>query len=253
MLSEKKSLLGIQIDTVSKEEALQKARVFLRGSGQHMIFTPNPEMLVAANTDAYFQDVLNAADINLCDGVGLLLFAGHSVSRIAGVDFMTELLRLAEDMNKKVYFLGSGQTKTIDALKKNVVLQFPNIRIVGEHIGHLISQSETGQLRYDTSENDDIVQDIILAAPDMLFVAFGHGKQEKWIYEQLPDLPSVKIAMGVGGAFDFLAGTQKRAPKLLQSLGLEWLWRLALEPKRIKRILNAVVVFPWYVLKDKLQ
>jgi N-acetylglucosaminyldiphosphoundecaprenol N-acetyl-beta-D-mannosaminyltransferase len=87
--------------------------------------------------------------------------------------------------------------------------------------------------------------------PDILFVAFGHGKQEKWIAAALPSLPAVRVAMGVGGAFDFIAGRVKRAPKLMRLAGLEWLWRLIREPWRIRRIWTAVVVFPWLVLRSK--
>ena len=84
-----------------------------------------------------------------------------------------------------------------------------------------------------------------------MFVAFGMGKQEKWIYENLSKMPSVKIAMGVGGSFDFISGKVKRAPLFLLRLGLEWMYRLVQEPRRFKRILNATVKFTYLVLKSK--
>src|SRR3989338_5352072 len=94
-------------------------------------------------------------------------------------------------------------------------------------------------------DNRVIIEHINAVKPEILFVALGHGRQEKWIYENFEKLPSVKLAMGVGGAFDFFAGRIRRAPKLLRSVGLEWLWRLILEPRRYGRILNAVLVFPY--------
>ena len=91
-----------------------------------------------------------------------------------------------------------------------------------------------------------------LPLSSILFVALGPVKQEKWINENLDKMPWVKIAMGVGGAFDFLAGRIKRPPKVFQRLGLEWLWRLALQPWRIKRIFKSVFMFPWLVIKDTI-
>ena len=91
-----------------------------------------------------------------------------------------------------------------------------------------------------------------MAQPDILFVAFGHGKQEKWIYENLKDLPGVKVAMGVGGAFDFVSGNKKRAPKWMRVIGLEWLYRLIHEPNNLGRIWKATVIFIYYFCCKKV-
>ena len=85
-----------------------------------------------------------------------------------------------------------------------------------------------------------------------MFVAFGHGKQEKWIAQNLRDLPSVKIAMGVGGAFDFISGHVKRAPKFMRRIGLEWVWRLILQPCRVGRILKATIVFLFMLYRTQI-
>jgi len=89
--------------------------------------------------------------------------------------------------------------------------------------------------------------------PDCLLVALGHGKQERWIKGFMPHLPSVRVAVGIGGAFDYLAGAVERAPEAMQSMGLEWLYRLYKEPRRFKRIINAVVVFPILVIWSKIK
>ena len=99
--------------------------------------------------------------------------------------------------------------------------------------------------------NKQLIRRINNAQPEILFVALGAPKQEIWIYENLKKMPSVKLAMGVGGSFDFISGRIKRAPLIFQRLGLEWLWRLILEPRRIKRIYNATAKFGWVVLKNK--
>ena len=95
---------------------------------------------------------------------------------------------------------------------------------------------------------EEIIGKIREAKPHLLLAAFGAPEQDLWISEHLKKLPSVRVAMGVGGTFDFLAGKRRRAPKWMRSIGLEWFYRLLREPKRIKRIFNAVVVFPMLVL-----
>jgi N-acetylglucosaminyldiphosphoundecaprenol N-acetyl-beta-D-mannosaminyltransferase len=96
--------------------------------------------------------------------------------------------------------------------------------------------------------HDRIVNELAAAGPEIIFVALGHPKQEKWVNEHQNSLPSVRLFMGCGGALEFIAGTTKRAPLWMRRIGFEWLWRLAIEPKRIKRIINAVIVFPLTVL-----
>ena len=87
--------------------------------------------------------------------------------------------------------------------------------------------------------------------PSILFVALGAPKQEKWIVKNLKEMPSVKLAVGVGGAFDFISGRVRRAPRFVQDIGLEWLWRFGRQPWRAKRIYNAVAKFPWLVIRSK--
>ena len=103
-------------------------------------------------------------------------------------------------------------------------------------------------LEIDFNEENDLLKKINGVRPDILFVAFGMGKQEKWLYENIAQLPSVKIGMGVGGAFDFISGKVKRAPLLMRKIGLEWVYRLWQEPSRIFRIINATATFLFYHL-----
>ena len=107
--------------------------------------------------------------------------------------------------------------------------------------------NENPACRFDGPIFDQINQ----SGAQVLFVAFGMGKQEKWIHENLSKMPGVKIAMGVGGSFDFISGKIKRAPLFMRQLGLEWLYRLIQQPSRIKRIFNATIKFPWLALTKK--
>jgi len=236
-------VLGVRMDGDTTEEALAKVLVFLQDEGQHMVCTPNPEMLVAAQADTHFKDILNEADLNICDGKGISMLTRFRIPRVTGVDFMQDMCGLAATQKKTVYLLGSGVPSVVEACKTTLVHRYRALRIVGTHPGLHITQTKKG-IVYSDKENDSVIDDIIMKAPDILFVAFGHGKQEKWIHEQLPHLPSVRIAMGVGGAFDFIAGKARRAPSWMQAVGLEWLWRVVREPKRVVRIAVAVIYFP---------
>ncbi len=247
-------ILGIRIDTFKKEEILSKISLFLSDLKQHTIFTPNPEMLVDAVKDKYFKEVLNSGSLNICDGKGIQFVSKEKIERIPGVDLMLEICHIAEKENKSVYFLGSNDANVLKNLTKNIKNLLPSLRIVGSNPGSKITMKQNNNLtilQVDESENDDILNEIIMKSPDILFVAFGHNKQEKWIYENLKQLPSVKIAMGVGGAFDFLADKKKRAPYWMQRIGLEWLYRLFQEPSRIVRIWRATVSFFFLTLKER--
>lgn len=242
---ENKKILGVRVDNLSEEQAHAKAREFLTGSGQHKIFTPNPEMVVKAQKDEYFKKVLNSGDLNLCDGFGLSLFSG--APRITGVDFLLDICSLAEKESKSIYLLGSGSDEVVKKTAEELQEKFPCLQIAGLNPGPKITEIACHSDKM-TDDNDEVLRDIQFKQPVILFVAFGMGKQEKWIQENLAKLPSVKIAMGVGGAFDYLAGAVPRAPRLMRAAGLEWLYRLIQQPSRIGRIFNATARFFYLVL-----
>lgn len=236
--------LGVKVDEVTKDQALQKVSEFLSG-GQHKIFTPNPEFVVKAQKDEYFKKVLNSGDLNLCDGKGLEIFT--KIKRITGVDFMLGACKLAAEQGKGVYLLGSGSDEVVRKACEELSKKFINLKISGYNKGP--------ELNEDTVDKFDhyIFEEINKSGAEILFVAFGMGKQEKWIYENLNKMPGVKIAMGVGGSFDFISGHIKRAPLFMRQLGLEWLYRLIQQPSRIGRIFNATVKFIFLVIKCKLK
>jgi N-acetylglucosaminyldiphosphoundecaprenol N-acetyl-beta-D-mannosaminyltransferase len=246
-------VLGIKIDALSLAEAREKVRIFLSSIGQHTIFTPNPEILVKAQKDEYFKYSLNKSDLNLCDGRGIQFVSKQKIERITGVDFMLEICQIAEMEKKTVYLLGSGSDGVVKKTAENLINKFPNLKVAGWGRGPVIKESDVSIQKFnnstglimDAGENANILENINKAKPDILFVAFGMGKQEKWIIENLAKIPSVKIAMGVGGAFDYISGSVKRAPLLLRKIGLEWLYRLVKQPRRVVRIWNATVKFLW--------
>lgn len=241
--------MGIRLDLVNRAAALAQARMFLNQPGQYRIYTPNPEMIVLAQQDEQFREVLNRGDLNLCDGVGLYWaarFQGvRGLQRITGTDFMLDLCRLAAEQGRGIYLLGSGSREVVSRTAGRLQQMFANLRMVGFNPGPAVdAKGEVAE-----AEARILINEIKQKQPEILLVAFGMGKQEKWIDRNLGALPSVKIAMGVGGAFDYLGGRVGRAPGLLRKLGLEWLYRLIREPWRARRIFNATARFVYLYIK----
>jgi N-acetylglucosaminyldiphosphoundecaprenol N-acetyl-beta-D-mannosaminyltransferase len=240
-------ILGVKIDNLSLQEVLENIKKYLISPNQHYIVTPNPEFLVAAQTDSHFKEILNYADIAIADGYGLVKaakFFKKKLFRITGVDLIWFICQLAEQNSYSVYFLGGfdeAAQKTADSL----VDEFPNLIVAGAESG--------GEIRDPKIIDQTLIENINRGKPQILFVALGQVKQEKWIFHNLDKLPTVKVAMGVGGAFDYVSGQIKRAPEFYQKFGLEWLYRLVQQPQRWPRIVNAVIVFPWLVLKSKIK
>lgn len=234
-------LLGVPIDAVTLEEAVLMIRALLASSsaGYH-VMTPNSEMLVEASRNPSFRDLLNRTVLNLPDSAGLLPMARwtgqHLPERVAGVDTVTLLLTTLDEQHP-VFLLG-GVPGIAERAADILRAKNPRLQIVGTDGG---SSDDTDAQR--------IIIKINAAKPHLLLVAFGAPKQDVWIDHHLQKMLSVRVAMGVGGTLDFIAGTQKRAPKIFQSIGCEWLWRLIREPKRWKRIVNAVIVCPLLVLR----
>ncbi len=241
----KVNILGIKIDNLGKTEVLKKIDDFLSDGRQHHLVTANPEMVVAAGKDEKFLEILNKADLTVPDGFGLILAARYLrqplQERITGVDLMLDICQIAEQKNCSVYLLGGEEGISKRAAEK-IVKKFPRLRVAGAESG---GKMEISDFRFQIS---DLIKKINNAEPNILFVALGAGKQEKFIAENLDKMSSVKIAMGVGGAFDFISGKIKRAPKWMRKIGLEWLWRLFIEPWRLKRILTATIKFSWLVI-----
>ncbi len=234
------TLLGIPIDPVTDDAAVMKILNFLESNRQHQVATPNSEMLVEAVRNREFRRILQGSSLNIPDGAGLLWMARLTRQtiprRVTGVDTMRELCRVLTP-EQPIFLLGARSgvaEKTAMALKERNA----RLKIAGTYAG----SPREGDAR-------EILARINASNPAILFVAFGSPAQELWIKRYLPSLTGVRVAMGVGGAFDFIAGVQKRAPRFVQKLGLEWAWRLAREPRRIGRIWNAVLVFPSLVLR----
>jgi N-acetylglucosaminyldiphosphoundecaprenol N-acetyl-beta-D-mannosaminyltransferase len=234
-------ILGIRVDNVTSEEALARMEGFIADGRPHHVATVNPEFIIAAQKDPLFAQILNRSHLNLPDGQGLLwaarILGTPLEQRVTGVDTVLRVAELSAKKGFRLYLLGAAEGVAA-AAAQGLQSRFPGLRIAGAQAGSPLPQ-----------EDERLVEEIRLANAQLLFVAYGAPHQEKWIARNLPHL-EVPVAMGVGGAFDFISGEAKRAPRWVQSIGLEWLHRLILQPWRWRRML-ALPRFVLLVLRQR--
>lgn len=261
---EKKIILGVGITNSTTEEVLEYIITGLKRSAKkYYIVTPNPEILVLASRDFKYKDILNRAKIAVNDSIGVTI-AGKILSkplkeRLTGVDLLESLCRKAAEKPITVGFLG-GKDGVAEKTAECLVKKYPGLKVAfaGEEwpqeVTDLNERFKIYDLRFKKKREKFINhQSLIINQPtiDILFIAFGAPKQEKWIYENLNKIP-VKVSIGVGGAFDYISGKVPRAPLIIRKIGLEWLFRLLVEPWRLKRQIE-LLEFAFLVLKEKLK
>ena len=206
-------ILDVPFDALTMAEAVEKVMGFLADDKQHYICTPNPEIVMEAQHDKELMKILREADLVVPDGIGVVWASRYSeillTERVAGYDLTQNIFSRIAGKNESVYFFGGapGVASTAARQMKKV---YPGLKIVGGHNGY-----------FDAEEEKKIIADIKRLSPSILLVGLGAPKQEKWIYEHLEEV-GAKVAIGVGGSFDVMAGNVKRAPKLFRKLGLEW-------------------------------
>jgi N-acetylglucosaminyldiphosphoundecaprenol N-acetyl-beta-D-mannosaminyltransferase len=238
------SILGIRIHAVTAAQTLVWIEQAVAARAPRQICTANPEFVMAAQTNAAFRDVLNSADLVLPDGGGLLWAARQQGAalpeRVAGSDLIYRLAELAAQCGWAIYFLGAAEgvaALTAEKLQR----RYPGLRVAGAFAG-----------TPSANEEASLMARITAARPDILLVAYGAPAQDLWIARNKIAL-GVPVSMGVGGAFDFVAGVARRAPVWVQRLGLEWLHRLLHQPWRAQRIFTAVVRFPLAVWRARFR
>lgn len=228
-------VLGVRVDRVSQHQALQRIMELIarrRASGNQLaceqLITVNPEFVMAAQRDAAFRQAINAATLVVADGVGVVWATRYlqaaTPERITGVDTLVALARRCADAGYRLYLLGAAPGVAEETAARLQSLA-PGLQIAGTYAG-----------TPEPAEEDAIIERVRAAQADVLCVAYGAPVQDLWIYRNLSRLP-VALAVGVGGAYDFIAGRQRRAPRFMQRLGLEWLYRLYREPWRWRRML----------------
>jgi len=222
------NLLGARIDPFTLEQFAERIALSVEKKLSCFVVTLNPELLYRAQSEKYLLAMINRADLVTADGIGIVWACrttGYPVpQRVTGIDLMMRLLELAAEKGWRVFFLGSA-LGVAEAAAQRAVKLFPGLRVAGTLHGYFSDQ-----------ENDEVVSKIKCASPDLLFVALGSPRQERWI-DQNFNSPGMPVAMGVGGSLDVLSGNIQRVPEWFMRWNLEWLGRLLREPSRWKRML----------------
>lgn len=221
----KTDILGVQIDNLTLSEAVAVGTSFMEETRFHYVVTPNPEFILSAKKDEKFRDVLNKADLALPDGIGVVyaaqILARPLKGRAPGVDFAQGLLSQMAQTGKSLFLLGA-KPGVAEQAAENLCRAHPGLLICGTHDGYF-------------QDDGPVIKAIQNAHADVIFVCLGAPKQEFWMAENGP-ATGARLAVGLGGCLDVFAGNVQRAPEGWQKIGLEWLYRLIKEPRRIGRM-----------------
>ncbi|MBN1325940.1 WecB/TagA/CpsF family glycosyltransferase [Candidatus Falkowbacteria bacterium] len=231
-------ILGAKINDVSLNEAMNLIADFLITKKKGFVVTPNPEICLISYKDKIFRRIIQNSFLSIPDGSGLKLgsrILGDELNnKTTGADLSQKILELAEQKNYSILILGGKQEIGEKALQ-NIKCKYPNLKI------YYLNGGTFDNLGYSNDAN--LVEKINQINPDIICIMLGAPKQEYFMSANLDKL-NAKLMLGLGGTIDFLAGQIIRAPEKLRKMGLEWLWRLYIEPWRWKRIINAVIIFP---------
>ena len=237
--SSRVEILKVGVDPVTMTEALLQIESFIEKKSPHIVVTADASGIVAAQHDHVWMDILQNADLVTPDSVGILWASrkvGTPISeRVSGVDLVDEICKLSSEKGYRIYFLGAEPNVAERAASK-MSLRHPGVNIVGAREGFFTAKDET-----------TVVAEIASTKPDVLLVAMGIPRQEKFISAHLYEI-AASVNIGVGGSFDVWSGNVKRAPKLIQTMRLEWLWRTILNPKKWRKFMN-LPVFWWKVMR----
>jgi N-acetylglucosaminyldiphosphoundecaprenol N-acetyl-beta-D-mannosaminyltransferase len=274
----KVDIAGVEVDKITNSETLEQIKQFVRSGQPHYLVTAYSEFIVFAQNDPQYRQALNRADLCLPDGIGILwaakylslplripnsksqilkkglalwqvVYTGASLifnpkycravlpEQVTGRKLVWDIAQLASENNFSIALVG-GMDDVARLASEKLKSQFPSLKVN-------LALSDFDEF------NDTVAQKIQASNSDILLIAYQPPKQEQWLAQNLPQL-NVKVAMGLGGTFDYLAGKRAEAPELIHHLGVEWLWRLVTQPWRLKRIWNAIIVFIRIVYRYKV-
>ena len=235
-MAERIEIMGVPVDMVNYEEAMDRFKVFVEEEGVSLIVTPNSEIVVNAGENPELMDAIRQAEMVIPDGIGLVYASkilGHPLEeRVTGIDFLGKSLEYLAETGKTAFLFGS-KPGIAEKAAARMEEAYPGLKICGTRNGY-----------FKEEEEEEILREINEAAPDLLCVALGSPKQELFVLKY-KDRLNAKAAIGVGGSLDVWSGDLKRAPEFYRKHGLEWLYRLIQEPSRYKRM----AALPLFMLK----
>lgn len=274
----REKVLGLPVDVLTKEQALKNIEDWIKipNGNLRQVVTAYSEFYVNAQRDKDFAKILSKADLVTADGrsilaaveygrktqnfkksktqnvvscfveglrVGWRILKNDLGETVTGVWLFEEVCRVAEEKGWRVFVLGGWGDVNLRATRM-LLERFPKLKLASD-AGESVVGMEVG-------ENEQVLERINKFKPDVLFVQYRPIQQEKWI-DKNRKLLKAKVAVGIGGTLDEFVGDLKQAPKWMQSMGLKWLWRLMIQPKRWRRMIDAVIIFPWLVFRESLR
>lgn len=249
---QKVNLFGVPIDRISCQNVIERFDKFVSQRKPTFVVTPDTLAILRARKDKKYLDITKKADLVTPDGAGILwatvTLDVPLIERITGIDLINKICTAAVEKDYKLYLLGS-KNEVIDKAVRNLKDNFPGINIVGYYHGYFDKLAPNGD-KIAKSEKD-IIKEIKEKKPDFLLVGLGVPKQELWIAKHKDKL-GVPVCIGIGGSFDVLSGKIPRAPLWMQNHGMEWIFRLIKEPKRLKRVI-ALPYFMWLIFLGKIE
>ncbi len=242
MTPKRVEVLGVPVDCVTMEQALQRVDDMLAGDKAHGVIAVNPEKVMTARKDPVLLHQLRNTSLLIPDGIGVVfsirLLGLGKAGRVPGAELMPKLCERAAQNGYKVFLFGASP-EVNERTTRTLCERYPGIKIVGSRHGYV-----------KTEEMPAVIAHINASHADLLFIALGSPKQERWIRKYLPVL-NVKLCQGVGGTFDVIAGRVKRAPPIFRALHLEWFFRLLAQPNRILRQ-SALPLFAYHILRKRV-
>ncbi len=271
-------IFSVPVEILSFQELLGRFFDHINRGEKFYFVSANPEILLESIKDAKYRKILQKSKSNFVDGIGLVgayyfnkkqiirfcflnnvlnqirfyIFVARNVfsfarKRLAGADFFVKLLSDKRINQYKIFFLG-GKLSVLEGAEKYLLKLNKNLHIVGydDKIKVVLKKKQI-----KIFQEPFFLAQLNSLKPDIIFIGLGHPKQEYFANYVLSKVKTLKFAMGVGGTFDYIGGKIPRAPIILQNLGIEWLWRFFFEPKRLSRIIKAVIFFPWLYIKKQ--
>ena len=228
------NVCGVEFDDLSIREAVERALWLMEEGRSVMAVTPNAEIVLEARRNEGLREAIRAAELVLADGSGVILASRLQGTplrrRVPGIDFCSALLARMAENGQRVFLLGAVPGVAEEAGEK-LRERYPGLVVAGTHDGY-----------FDAEESAELVEQINASAPDLLIVCLGSPKQELWMLRNAERL-LVGLMIGLGGTLDVYAGHKERAPESWRRLGIEWLYRLIKDPKRIGRVLRLPMIF----------
>lgn len=240
MIERRIEVLGVPIDCITLDQTMGTIETMIDSGRPHLIVTADSSGIVQAQSDRELMDLYRRSDLNTPDSTGVVWAMNRQDAnqneRVSGVEIADRICRVSAEKNWSIFLLGSSPG-VADEAAANLRKKYPGVNIVGTRHGF-----------FKPEEDMRVAEEVAKFNPDVLLVAMGIPRQEKFILRTMPVIKA-RVAIGVGGTLDVFSGRAKRAPKLIQKISMEWLWRLILNPSKIAKA-KLLPKFVWLNLRD---